>query len=225
MVYGYITLVHKDYRSKGLTKFFTVHWKNHPVMGSASQFYMQRLKTEVWLEKRLSINGSVKPSDFPTIVLEPTDIIIRTADMGDFQKVFDYDNDIIKLDRSHFLKQWSFSFEDQSETKTVIALKNNTCIGYGTVRRFSSYYGIHPLYADTSTIAVSILGKLVSFLSPHSNFYLSILANRPQLMACINALGMKITGTELRHCTRSCMPYVQQILTDKAYVVHEFWPL
>lgn len=225
MIYGYITLVGKDYRSKGLTKYFTTFWQGQPVMGSASEFYMKRLKTEVWLDKRLSMNGVINPWDAPKINPDPS-LTLVDAQSSDFDLVSVYDCDIIKLNRSQFLKQWSFSFDDRkSETTTVFAVRNNRCVGYGTMRLFSTYYGVHPLYADSAYIAMQILNKLIWRLKPHTAFYVSAVADRPEMMAFCNKLGMKVQGTELRHCTLSCMSYVRQLSTKKAYAVHEFWPL
>ena len=81
----------------------------------------------------------------------------------DFSLVLDYDSDVyLQNHREAFLKQY---LHPQSTTTFLVCDRNSKVVGYGCIQSVDSglsSYLIAPLYADTTSIAETLLGKLLT---------------------------------------------------------------
>ena len=146
-------------------------------MGSATHFSIKRYHFDVWLEK-LSFYGCINPKAIPNCKL-PHSLTARLLTPELFDATAAFDQTIIKVDRSRFLKEWVYAPKDNEKLARTIAVWNGSqCVGYGTLRYFVGYYSITPLYADSSEIANFLLCQLAKLFEIGQGLYIPGIADK-----------------------------------------------
>lgn len=148
MLYGYITIIRKEYHGAGLATALMPDFDAVPYMGSSNHLSIARrtLSGRHWLEKRHGMNGFVQKARCEMLVL-PTVAGIRIEEVTrqTADQLLAYDKIVCRLDRREFVEKWSLPPEENAPDKgrSVVALeeKSGACVGYGTIRKFSDYYG------------------------------------------------------------------------------------
>lgn len=88
----------------------------------------------------------------------------------DFNDVVNYDRKYFPADRKGFLLNWL----NQPNSNSVFSVSAGKLNGFGVIRKCFKGYKIGPLFADDSSIAESILLKLISYTGENEFIYLDI---------------------------------------------------
>jgi len=233
MIYGYITIISDKYRGMGLAKKMMPDFTTEACMGSSGAMSIARrgMSGLHWLEKRHGLYGYVakKISD-QLSVPEISGIRIEIVKPEFVNALLDYDEKVVLVDRKAFVRRWSTPvLEKEPEYgRSVMAIEENSgrCLGYGTMRLFSDYYGIQPLYADTDEIAGALMIALAKWgLDEDAYLYMPLMAAKRKALEFCFGLGMVITGTEFRSSSTLMLPYAKSLPIQKVYAVHEYYPV
>jgi ribosomal protein S18 acetylase RimI-like enzyme len=84
-----------------------------------------------------------------------------------FDEILEYDTTIFPVQREPFLKEWL----SQPESFTRATINNNKLTGYGMLRKCRTGYKIGPLFADTPSLAETLLVDLTANIPGEKYYY------------------------------------------------------
>ncbi|KFM59845.1 hypothetical protein X975_04358, partial [Stegodyphus mimosarum] len=88
----------------------------------------------------------------------PFGVRVQHCRESDLPLIYEFDFNLVGYKRDLVIKLTS----QEQDTKTVVAIKDGECIGYGTIRKTCQGIGyVGPLYANDSSIAEVILRRLI----------------------------------------------------------------
>jgi hypothetical protein len=87
-----------------------------------------------------------------------------------FELIATYDDQIFPTKRHAFLKSWV----RQPESLAIGFIENKKLLGYGMVRKCRTGYKVGPLFADTETIADTLLQKMRGFVGQGIAIFLDV---------------------------------------------------
>lgn len=148
LIYGYITVTREEYRGAGLAIALMPDFEAEPVMGSSNHLSIARrgLSGHYWLEKRHGMYGFVQKRSCEAFTIpKVSGVRIETVTYDSAGPLLAYDASVSLVDRKEFVRKWSLPPQGNEPEygRSVVALdeKTGACLGYGTMRLFSDYYG------------------------------------------------------------------------------------
>lgn len=114
-----------------------------------------------------------------------------------FEEIVQYDTQLFPAARPDFLRMWTM----QPSSRTVVALRKGTVVGYGTIRQCDRGYKIGPLFADTDIIAEELFATLNNTIAPGSTIYLDTPEINPAAVALAERHGMTVVFETARMYT------------------------
>lgn len=232
IVYGYVRVVHDKYRGYGIAKNLTRNFYTDQHFGSASSMAIAHhgLHGPHWLEKRLDVHGFVQKAQIDQLKIPKNNIRIEIVTHDNTNAMLEYDRTIHSItNRDKFVCQWSAppAIGEPQYGRSVLALDQmGKCIGYGTLRLFSDFYSIQPLYADNDEIAWALLVALVKrYWQDDAYLHMAFMANKKPAVEFYHTLGLSVTFTGITTCSTALLEFAKSLPTSKVYAVHEFYPL
>lgn len=219
-----------SWRGKGLTGPITPDFQGTAIMASSTDETLKRynMHGQHWLEKRHGLYGFCPRRRSEALDAPPVPgVIVERLRPELMSHLLEYDQKVALIEREQFVKEWCLP-RDKSHGETILALDQATgrCLGYGTMRLFSDYYGIQPLYADSDQIALALMTALTKWcLNADVYLYMPLMASKRTAMKFCYDLDMVITGTETRNCSALALDYASSVPIEKIYSVHEYYPV
>jgi hypothetical protein len=233
--FGFDMYIRDDYQNRGIVRRFGIVYGTEPIAGNATQSSMSRISQfDAYDIKLLGYNGEpalgrfqidLTHRDYSTFDVSPLN------DRTDMKNLFQYDRSIFDIDRSQFIREWcTTSKSNQPYARTLIAKRKSDgrILGFGTIRLFSDFYGIMPLYADDQTIARRILYEIVDvFVRECKNEHLYVFFNAKNrlMMEFVHRLKFELADSEMRQYSRGAGEIKKYIQFDRVYAFNDYWPV
>ncbi|GFQ81367.1 n-acetyltransferase domain-containing protein, partial [Trichonephila clavata] len=140
----------------------------------------------------------------------PEGVEIRSLEQNNFESMLSYDRTLAGYDRKFILK----SSIREKNSKTLIALKDGACVGYGVVKRniFDAAL-VGPLYADDACVAEVMLRKLLESMPDAKGLSLATASTNLAINEMVQRMGILVYNNLLRLYTKEHM----LINTSKAF--------
>ncbi|XP_015927323.1 uncharacterized protein [Parasteatoda tepidariorum] len=121
----------------------------------------------------------------------PEDIILETYKEAHLPSMYQYDFKVCGFNRELLLKLNC----EEKETKTIVALKNEECVGFGTIKRGCQGIPlVSPLYADDPNVAEAMLKQLMLSYPMKKGFYMATLFHNKEANDMIKKIGCPATN-------------------------------
>ncbi|GFS57184.1 acetyltransf_18 domain-containing protein [Trichonephila inaurata madagascariensis] len=113
-----------------------------------------------------------------------------------------YDRTLVGYDRKFIFKSRS----REKNSKTLIALKDGTCIGYGVVKRnILDAALVGPLYADDVRVAEVMLRKLLESMPNAKGLSMATISTNLAINEIVQRMGISVYNNLLRLYTKEHM--------------------
>ncbi|GFY72545.1 n-acetyltransferase domain-containing protein [Trichonephila inaurata madagascariensis] len=132
----------------------------------------------------------------------PEGVEIRSLEQNSFESMLLYDRTLVGYDRKFIFKSRS----REKNSKTLIALKDGTCIGYGVVKRnILDAALVGPLYADDVRVAEVMLRKLLESMPNAKGLSMATISTNLAINEIVQRMGISVYNNLLRLYTKEHM--------------------
>ncbi|XP_035205595.1 uncharacterized protein LOC118180634 isoform X2 [Stegodyphus dumicola] len=135
------------------------------------------------------INQSVSPANLSDQV--PFGVRVQHCRESDLSLIYEFDFNLVGYKRDLVIKLTS----QEQDTKTVVAIKDGECIGYGTIRKTCQGIGyVGPLYANDYSVAEVILRRLIVSAPEMKGLFIGTDSNNAAANDLVKRLGCHVIG-------------------------------
>ncbi|GFY72546.1 n-acetyltransferase domain-containing protein [Trichonephila inaurata madagascariensis] len=132
----------------------------------------------------------------------PEGVEIKSLEENGFESMLFYDRSLAGYDRMFILK----SIIRKRNSKTLIALKNGICVGYGIIKRnISDAALVGPLYADDSHVAEVLLRKLLESMPDAKCLSMATVSTNFAANEIVQRMGTPVFNKLMRLYTKENM--------------------
>lgn len=235
-IYGHAMVILPQYRSKG-----AMHWiygrfaeKNKEnknvenIADNKNSLVLSGLKMSFIIgHKIIEYGGNIKLKGLKKLICPENISLKQVENEEDLRKIISFDSNLYSkinlatIRRSKFISDWTSS----EHAKTIIAIKNNSVAGFGTIRVRASISGIFdfmlcPVYAIDSEVGLKLLETLIETVPENSFVSLQFPADNLTSLKFCQDYDMKFLYSEFRTYTNKLLP----LPLNNVFSSHDFWP-